>query len=107
MSCGKLISSGTHACRESEPISRLKFTAVDCGLLFFRISPDSAGGPAQIEGGAQWENHGRAVDLGLKADALLSRGQRKVQRPAKDHWVQLPDIGVDCRVIRPQPPSGR
>src|ERR1700733_500186 len=93
------ISNGAHACRESESISRLEFTAVDCGLLFFRISPDSTGGPAQIEGGTQREYHGRAVDLGLKADALLSWRQGKVQRSAKDHRVQLPDIGVDCCVI--------
>jgi hypothetical protein len=93
------ISSGTHAYRESEPISRLKFTAIDCGLLFCRISSNCACSPAQIERRPQREYHGRAVDLGLKTDALLSWGQRKVQRSAKDHRVQLPDIGVDCRVI--------
>src|ERR1700682_5574110 len=94
-----LSRSGTCAYRGSEPISRLKFTAVDCGLFFFRISPGSAGGPAQIEGRAQREYHGRAVDLGLKTHAFLGGGQRKVERPAKDDRVQLADIGSDCRVI--------
>ncbi len=46
-----VISSGIYAYRGLKPISRLKFTAIDCGLLFFRISPDSACSPAQIEGG--------------------------------------------------------
>jgi hypothetical protein len=80
---------------KSEPVTRFKFATENYGLFPFRICPGTAGGPTQIEIRTQGEHDGHAINFGLQTDSLLSWGQGKVKRPAKDDRIRLTDIGND------------
>src|ERR1700743_748746 len=95
--------------RGSEAIIRLKFTAVDCSFFLIRASSNCTGGPTHNEVRPKWEDHGRAIDIGLKAHSFLGRRQGEVECSAKDDWVQLAKIGTDGGVkdLRLHQKSGR